>query len=185
MNAKTRTYWSKFYLDNFGIVADFTNVPLPTLRPGQNHFFIASDLTCEMIIEAMSKYCGVLVMNEPKDLDSPLIRNDRSSSKPYGFAAFSGIEPEIDFGNDSPIDVASQGVIGMTLLERLLFGLWFFQDYGFHPDRGYWTVCLGSHLADGQVARIFLDSSIGYYRIGWQQGNGHGHLLRTREVSIA
>ena len=55
-----------------------------------------------------------------------------------------------------PASEADKEMKGITLRERLLFELAYFDKHGTHPDIIGWTLCTGSRDAGGVVPYVFL-----------------------------
>lgn len=76
-------------------------------------------------------------------------------------------EADANLRNKSASDLAREGVECITLRERLLMELAYFEETGKHLDIEGFTICAGSRYSDGRVPHVCWDPNRGKVRIDW------------------
>jgi len=154
--AAQRAYWESIYSKHYGMDADFSEVAVPR-KPSNGKWrliFIIKDLTMN---RAAAMYRKILVDHDPEcelqqtaaDLDTHIPRNIRTSAESY--ATWVRDEPEADSG---PIgQIASDQLVGISLLERLVYNTVHFIETKRHPDNSSMR-CPGSQTAKGCVPSV-------------------------------
>ena len=176
--------WTKFYQDVFGLTADLSQVPLPPYRPGF-HWGVA-------VLQGLTKQQAFNKGRElffswkytDQDLDEtvPQDKDERTAANgSYVVWCRPRVEPDEEHKNKSANDIKAQGIKSMTLLERLLLGLWFFWKTKRHLDVKNITLCAGSRDSGGSVSSMYLDRG-GYVRVDWGSPGDASSDLRVREV---
>lgn len=162
-----RTNWQEFYKDHFGLTVDFSGVFIPAKPTGGSWrlIFIPQGLTLNATIVAMRKIFKVWVYNE--DLDGTVTTNTRTSVKSYVVWVRVGDEPDAEYLGKSTRIADMEGKIGVTLLERLLFGLKHFTETNKHLDVKGVTFCTGSRNAVGSVPGVCWGAGRGEVGVGW------------------
>ncbi len=156
--------WYKFYSKYFGgyiSVSDLTDLLAPDLysNPGRV-VVICKGLTLRKVIKVMHteniKICGSDGKSLVEDLDSVIVDNDRTSSeKAYSFCInYDTSMAEEEFAGVSANDLKKLNFSAVTLLERLVLGLFCFYLTGEHWDTLSSTLCAGSRLMDGSVPSV-------------------------------
>lgn len=93
------------------------------------------------------------------------------------------VEADEDMKNLSANDLKEKGIVGITLRERLIMELQFYQETGNHLDIENWTLCSGSRCADGDVPCARWDG--GDVSIYWYVPQyRHDGLRARRAVSL-
>lgn len=159
--------WEKFYLNHFGITTDFSGIEILE-QPNEGSWrliFIPQGLTINETVVAMRKYFNVWVYTE--DLDSNITINTRTPATAYAVWVRVGVEPDAKFLGESTRSADMEGKIGVTLLERLLFGLKHFVETGKHLDIKGVTFCTGSRDADGRVPGVYWIADDGEVHVDW------------------
>jgi hypothetical protein len=169
--------WEALYWEIFGINLDASSLKLPEYRTGYDRLIVvAGGMTPNRIYEAMQDLFRCL----PKpNLNALIERSSRDSVQAYAILvrdlpeATEGVS-----GCDDPKDEPSDGI---TLEERLLYGIAYFRETGKHLDQQCITRCDGSRTLDGYVpyvnfnreSGVQVDSCLPTYR---------GPTLRRRSV---
>lgn len=82
------------------------------------------------------------------------------------------IEPDKALRNKSADDLDKEGVKCITLRERLLMELDYFNETGEHLDIKGWTICAGSRYSGGGVPCVCWDPGRDRLRIDWYLTDG-------------
>lgn len=159
--ADVRGEWERFYLDHFGITIDFSGIEIPE-QPTSGVWrliFIPQGLTLNATILAMRKHFNVWVYTE--DLDGSVTIHTRTSATSYAVWVRIGDEPDNEYLGKPTRTADMEGKMGITLLERLVFGLKHFTETGKHLDVKGITLCTGSRNAGGDVPGACWDAGNG------------------------
>ena len=165
ISPKEAQWWQKYYLDNYNIVADFSELQVPTpadypTRLIVMHEAIANE--CNPIASVYKKRCvdkgfGWWQFND--DLDSVVTRHARSGT----YAIRVRDTQEAEFGNVNGENLSSQqiwdrSVVTTTLPERLIDGDTYLLKTDKHLDQKVITLCAGSPAAGGDVPGVHFRS---------------------------
>jgi hypothetical protein len=139
----------------FGIELDPDSIALPERRPGfERLIVIPAGLTLNRIIEVYrQQFPNVDCYAD--DLDQSVIKNDRTNTETYAVWIRERVEADEELANLSADNLAERQVAGITLMERLLYGLKYFADTGNYLDEANWTLCSGSRDSDGLVPIVY------------------------------
>jgi hypothetical protein len=103
--------------------------------------------TSEILAECKKKFDVYSWYNNEKlDKDFPPVKSDRYFKK--------NLEADEELKNKSANELEKMGVKGMTLRERLLMELAYFNETGQHLDIDNITLCSGSRYSDGDVPDV-------------------------------
>lgn len=76
-----------------------------------------------------------------------IVYNARGDSEnPYVILVEESYNPSMQYANMQVYELEEQNIQGMTLAERLVFGLWFHWKYGEHVDLFKSTLCSGTYV---------------------------------------
>ncbi len=114
------------------------------------------------------------------DLDRAIPTNDRMPAASYAVWVRDRIEADEEFANQSANDLAAKMHKGITLLERIILELAYFEEKGSHLDVSNVTLCSGSRGADGYVPFAYWRG--GEFRVYWNGTSYRRPYLRSREV---
>jgi hypothetical protein len=92
------------------------------------------------------------------------------------------IEADEDLKNMSANELEKAGIEGITLRERLLLELQYFNKTGGHLGVENWTLCSGSRYSDGSVPSVRWDSSYDLLYVDWSAPDVSNDYLRSRAV---
>lgn len=168
--------WQSFYKEFFGIELDFSKINIPEKQQGFDRLIvIAKGFTPRQVFEICQKnfpcwcYAG--------DLDKKTQgRNDREPIDHYAIWVRERREADEELKNLSAEDLEKKNIKGITLLERLLLELKFWDETGEHLDVKNITLCAGSRYSNGNVPNA--DWNDGRFKVNWS-GPWDG-LLRVR-----
>lgn len=177
--AAQRTYWEGMYLTHFGTEADFSEVVIPE-KPQFGKWrliFILKGLTMN---HAAALYRKILVAHDPQwklwqyadDLDVAIVRNIRTSAESYAIWVRDEQEADEEFRGQTTCQVDPDQLIGITVLERLVFGIVHLIETKQHLDVKGITLCSGSRYADGRVPCVGWFPGIRWVDVGWYDLGG-------------
>jgi len=90
------------------------------------------------------------------------------------------VEADENLKNKSADDLGKKGIEGITLRERIIMELQYFNETGEHLDIINITLCSGSRRSDGDVPDA--DWSGSKFEVGWFDAGDRGGGLRSREA---
>lgn len=173
------SYWNQFYR-GFGIAADFSEADIPTVAPGYRIIGITKGLTINRAIDVARSKFPVLVSCD--DMDALVMKNDRTSEKAYFVAFRDRVEADEENKNKSANDLEKEGKPTITLLERIVMEIEYFQRTGSHLDIKNWTLCAGSRSADGCVPSVsWYGDDVG---VNWDNPGSSYGSLRARSAEL-
>ena len=170
-------FWKNLYKKYFNLDID---VSLIQEVEGKWVLFITKGLTIQQVYDALPfnkwKYAD-------GNLDKAIPTNDRTSNKDYVVYVDQNIEADEQFKNKSANDLKKTNHTGITLLERLLLELYYFEETGNHLDVDNITLCSGSRYSGGGVLSVgWCD---GRLWVHWNGTSRSGAYLRSRGVVSA
>lgn len=179
--------WISFYEKHFpeqlaatGGVEELHVLKLPPKRDGFTRpIVVLKGLTTNAVYAACEKHfpCWRYV----DDLDANVPANDRQATASYAVWVRDRVEADEEFTGKSANDLTLISHRGITLLERMLYELKFFDETnGSHLDLKNVTLCTGSRLAGGGVP--YADWDGGKFRVDWTDPRNRHPCLRSREV---
>lgn len=89
-------------------------------------------------------------------------------------------EADEEHKNKSANDLDKEGVNGITLRERLIFEIEYFDKYKQHPDIENTTLCSGSRYSGGDVPCVGWDIGSRGVGVCWDRLSDSDSALRTR-----
>jgi hypothetical protein len=158
---EVRTGWEGFYLDHFGIIADFSSVVIPP-KPAEGPWrlvFVAQGLTLNGVLAVMRKLFKVWTYTEYLDINVTV--NARTSTESYAVWVRDGVEPDEKYLGQSTRQADMGGKIGVTLLERMILEISYFLETGKHLDIKGITFCTGSRDSNGGEPNMYLNPFTG------------------------
>ena len=173
--------WKKFLTEIFGTGVNTSGITIPEHQPGFDRLVVVPQgMTLNEVLQACRdrfpvwSYCD-------DDPDRDVTENDREPKETYAIWVRDRVEADEELRGFSVNDLQKRGIPGITLLERLLLELMFFEESGKHLDAETWTLCSGSrHTVGGYVPHVWW----GYdgLRVYWYALDDRGNLLRSRQV---
>jgi len=169
----TREEWTEFYKTHFGWTTDFSRVLIPP-RPTECFWrliFITKGITCNKVYEVWTKLFKSWKCTNDLDKDVPI--NVRiSSDDSYAIWVRDRKEPDAEFLGKSTQEVDSEMKRGVTLLERMLLELKYFDETGEHLDVKGITFCSGSRSSAGCVPGVCWDPDDRDVSVVWGDVSG-------------
>lgn len=157
--------WRKFYQKHFSIETTFADVLIPE-KPTEGTWrllIIAQGLTMNQVYNSMSK--AFKCWRYKDDLDKAIPTNARDTKTAYAIWVRDGVEPDEKYLGKSTNQADPTMAIGVTVLERMIHELSYFDETGNHLDIKGVTFCTGSRDSDGCVPSVdWRDSEV---RVGW------------------
>ena len=178
-----REEWQEFYRKYFRITVDFSDVIIPEDPGGfPRVIFIPEGLTFATVIKALREKFKVSLYTE--DLDKDVTENIRIPDKSYAIRVHGRQEADEEWKDTSASQLKEQNVNCVTLMERLVDELKWFDETSEHMDIDNWTLCAGSRCSDGNVPHVHWGSDFRELRVYWCfLGHANGHLRARQAVS--
>ena len=112
---------------------------------------------------------------EDEDLDKDFPRPKKATTRYFK----KNVEADEENANKSADDLGKEGNEGITIRERIIMELQYFEETGKHLDLDNWTLCAGSRDRGGSVPRACWDV---LFRLNWCGPSGCGPRLRSRSA---
>lgn len=182
--------WCRFYKE-FGFIENEEDLKpaLPAEKSGFSWLIvIPKGLTMNKVLQVMrtkmdvSSYVG-------DDLDTNVPTNDRVADNDYVVCVRDRIEADEELKNRSANRLSDENVKGITLLERLVLGFFYFWKVGpqedinkSHLDVENSTLCSGSRGSGGGVPSVNWSPDYRKVYIRWYPPGDSNGYLRARAV---
>ena len=176
------TDWQNFYKDTFGLECNFADLRLPTKQEGFDRLIIVAQ---GMPPQGIFGKCNELFPFwkwTGKNLDEIVSSVRTSANEAYAVWFRNSVEPDEELENLSANDLEERGIHGITLEERLLYGLKYFMETEKHLDRENITLCSGSRYSDGSVPSV--NWSHGKLYVDCYDPNHRYAYLRSRRAVL-
>lgn len=177
--------WKQFYAEHFGL--EDTEVlmrdsQIPAMKAGFGQLIIVQKgLTLNQVYAACESKFKCWRYSD--DLDKSVTKNDRTPTKDYAIWIRNGrIEADEELKNLSADDLAKKEIAGITLLERLLYELFYFWKTKKHLDIDNVTLCSGSRGSGGDVPSVDWDPDDRGVDVYWFYPSYSDSDLRARAV---
>ncbi len=179
--------WNTFYYKVFGINVDFLGVDIPKDSNGFNQvIFMLKDLSYDEVEKACKETfkfqkCEKIPLSRLVKMDS----EERTTTHSYAIRTRASVEADKTYRHKTAEMIAQEGVKSMTLLERLVYGLFFYwmSDKKKHLDYEYVTLCAGSRFwCSSTVPSVYFGSFNGSVCVDRDWLGARSATLRVREV---
>lgn len=175
--------WSKFLKEVFktGLPSQ-KKIILPKTRPGFGWgVLVPRQITIEGSVGSYSDICPVWRRtNENLDKVTNSVRDANKGTYACWFR--DRIEADEEYKKKSANDIKIAGINGITLLERLLLGRWFYWKTNKHLDIVSITRCDGSRHLGGNVLSVSFVRYIGELYVDNYHSDSADDGLRSREA---
>lgn len=180
--AEEREVWRKFYQKYFQFDINVADMFIPE-NPTDGDWrliVVAQGLTLNQVYKCMSETfkCGKYV----DDLDASVTKNTRDTKEAYAVWVRVGAEPDEKYLDKSTNQADPNMKIGMTLMERMLLEIIYFDETGKHLDIEGWTLCSGSRSSDGDVPSVDWYSDDQLVWVSWSCLDFSGARYGLREA---
>lgn len=172
--------WASFYKEVFGLNLDFSGITIPERKQGFDRLLvIAQGMTPQRLFDKCKELFPSWKYTD-RNLDE-VIKSDRTSQNGH-YAIWVRDRQEADEENKnlSADQLKEQGIIGITLLERMIYELKYWDETGEHLDVQNLTLCPGSRFSDGLVPSAFWSGD--GFKVCWDYTYNHYDYLRSRSV---
>ena len=177
--------WEEFYrtLAIPGLKVDLSSLRIGAPKEGFTRLIVVlPGLKIEEVLAQCKKRFSVWRWTE-KDLDAITKSTRNATTEPYAIWVRDTQEADPVHANKSYNALAQEGVVGITLLERLLYDLKYFMETGKHLDLQNVTLCTGSLCSGGDVASVgWCDGEL---CVNWYDRGSAYPLLRVREAGVS
>jgi len=171
--------WKQFYKKYFNLELDFSNLKIPKKQPGFNRLIIiAQGLALNQVYNVCSQQ--FTCWKYADDLDEAIVKNERISEKSYAIWLRDRVEADEELKNMSANDLTGKNISGITLLERLIYELKFFDETSKHLDVNNITLCVGSRNSGGRVPCVSWYD--GRLEVDWCRPQDADSSFRARAV---
>ena len=173
--------WRRFYAEEFNI--EIGEIMIPGRHLSFDRLIIAAKgITAQQVYDRCQKYFECRKYTK-RSLDEMVSDNDRTADKQV-YAVW--IREEIEVGEElknlSANQLKEKNIQGITLTERLLYGLKYFKETEKHLDTEDTTYCTGSRDVDGGAPGVYWDFDDCLMYLGCLHSDSSEGLLRSREV---
>lgn len=175
-----REVWRKFYQKYFQLDLSVADISIPD-RPVEGEWrliIVARGLTLNQVYDRMSK--AFKCWKYADDLDASVTKNARDTKETYAIWVRVGVDPDEKYLGKSTNQADPDMKVGVTLMERMLLEIAFFDETGKHLDVVGWTLCTGSRDSDGCVPSVYLDDD--EVRVYWSYPGDSGTQSGLREA---
>lgn len=171
--------WQKFYHE-FGVDCDLSNIAIPDDPGGFDRVIImAQGVTSQLAYDFGDKNFPCWRYTR-KNLDKVVLSERTAQDGAYAIRVRNRKEADEELKNYSYGDLKRNRITGITLEEREIFELKFFNEKGEHLDELNYTLCSGSLSIFGFAIRAFWFE--GAFRIFWYSREDGSAELRSRQV---
>lgn len=159
--------WRKFYQKHFSLELNFADIVIPK-RPSVDTWrllIIAQGLTLSQVYKSMS--AAFKCWKYADDLDKVVIKNARDTKHAYAIWVHDRVEPDVQYLGHSTKKIDPDMTIGVTLLERMIHEIVYFDETGEHLDIKGVTFCSGSRGSNGGVPGADWRADAQEVRVCW------------------
>ena len=170
--------WENFYEKNFGRTVDLSNLHIPP-KPDYpcRAVVIVPSFTNNDVFDACTKAFGGAAWRYEKDLNT--VRDVvKRPDGPYVVWVRDLVEADEEMKNKSADDIEKAGTNTLTLKERMVLELAYFDETRNHLDVENVTLCSGSRNSDGNVPNCNWND--GKFYVNWYNADNRNSNLRSR-----
>ncbi|PIZ99182.1 MAG: hypothetical protein COX77_02235 [Candidatus Komeilibacteria bacterium CG_4_10_14_0_2_um_filter_37_10] len=182
--------WQQFW-EKLGIKIDITGIRIPIKKNGFDRLLvIPGNITTKKVLEFCKSFftCWFYIA---KNINSIIATNARENVVTYAIWVHDRVESDKELIGMSANDLRMKKIATMTVLERLIFELKYYQETGHHLDLENPTICSGSRCFR-ETDDVIFDRVIHiHWRDRWQDESlvidnfsetEHGNHYRAREI---
>lgn len=175
--------WKDIYKEWFWMDLDFSRVEIPAIYNPKKHFLlvVASGITCKKLVEEMSKRFGVYLQS--KNLDAPAINNVRDPKDGAYIILFDRKTEAKEPSGGVLVGKLKEGKREkITLLERLLLEVFYYNETERHLDLSSQTLCTGSQHESNGTPSVYWSPTYKELWIHSSTPNYSNNSARSRSV---
>jgi len=174
--------WQDFYRDVFNLEFDFSEISIPDKKSGFDRLIIVAPvMTPQVLFNKCSELFSTWKYTD-KSLDEVITSDPTSANGAYAVWFRDRVEADEEMKNISANQIKQQKIVGITLEERLLMELKFYQETGQHLDVANITLCAGSRSDVGSVPRV--DWCVSGLGVSWYSPGVRNGVLRCRVAAV-
>jgi len=171
--------WESFLYKYFEMKLNLFGLAVPDYKEGFDRVIVVPHgLMINRAVEVCRRKFSVYTYRD--DMDGNVTVNDRMPTSLYAIRIRDRVEADEELKNLSAEDLVTRDIAGITLLERLIFELKYYEETGKHLDLHNWTLCSGSRHYDGYVPLVGWHG--GKLGVDWYRPRDAYSGLRAREV---
>lgn len=176
--------WQVFYRA-LGINCDLSNVTIPD-NPGDFNrvIIMAQGITPKVALDLCKKHFSCSCYRGSYNLDKDITSERTTQNGPYAVRFRNRRESDRELKNLSSYDLRQQGILGITLEERFIYGVKYYRENGKHLDVRNKNLCSGSRDSRGHVPRVSENNCTNHLTIGWTNRHEVRDDLRSREAIV-
>lgn len=181
-HGESKETWKRIYRKHFGMKVDFTNINIPECPGSVTDYWlviVAKEMLSEKIFLACKKAFGGWKWTD-KNLDEIVTSVRSAKNESYAIWVRARVEADEEFKNLSANELKARGHKGITLEERMLLEVMYFEQTGEHLDIQNITFCAGSLYSDGDIPIVHWFG--GKMRVYWYNPDDAHDFLRSREA---
>ncbi|MEK7609125.1 MAG: hypothetical protein AAB476_01440 [Patescibacteria group bacterium] len=182
--SETLTSQQLFYRQFFGLDLDFSDLRIPTPKPGFTHLLIVAEgLTPNRVYDVCSQHFPC--WRYTNDLDAALdwAKEERDPRKgAYAIWIRDMVEADENLKNISADSIKARGLTTETLTERLLQELVCWHETKKRLDVQNITLCSGSRGRGGRVPGVDWSRHDGRVDVSYYRSGDSSSDLRSRQV---
>ncbi|MBI2033904.1 MAG: hypothetical protein HYT13_02285 [Candidatus Liptonbacteria bacterium] len=169
--------WQFFYEKHFNLDRDFSTLRIPEHEEGFDRLIVVAEgMTPEKIFSRIKSLMPAWKYSD--NLDD--ITSDRKADKDYCVWVRNRVEADEELKNKSANDLKRENIPSITLEERFIYEIKFFDETGKHLDVDNSTLCTGSRHSGGSVPGVYWSGvQVGVF---WSGPGGQSVDMRSRAV---
>lgn len=176
--------WGDF-LETTGCACDVSVIPVPRHRLGMDSLIVVPhEMTLNRVVELMRGKIDVWIHTDfGDDIDGSLHHNSRSNDHSYVVWTRDEVESDEEFRDTSAEEIESRGIPTVTLLERLLLGMFRLHKNEDHLDVIGGTLCAGTRTLTDKVPCVEWSDEDCQLRITVRSSRKGSLLTRARRIA--
>jgi len=168
--------WERFYTKRFSHSVDLSGMHVPP-KPGYScrGIVIIPGVTNNIVFDACTKAFKSWRYTDDLNTVTDVVKRPDG---PYVVWVRDVVEADEEMKNKSAEDIEKTGTNTLTLKERMVLELKYFDETGKHLDIENWTLCSGSRYSGGGVPGALWRG--GEFGVGWCFPDDRDSYLRAR-----
>jgi len=153
-----KTFWKKY----FSISTDLSQIQILSYQEGFDRVIIVpKGITEDRVFQVCSEKFKIRKRTN-QELSEVIDHNDRMSTETYAIRVRDCQEADKENKNISAEQAKEKDINGITLLERLIYELKYWDETEKHLDMANLTICSDSRCSDGYVPGVYCgDDGVG------------------------